>query len=56
MNIALKEVNETLYWLSLLKDTIYIEGIEFFILRHSSIMIVKIPASFVKAAMAILGK
>lgn len=56
MNIALKEANESTYWLSLLKDTGYIEEHDFTMLQDSAIELVKILASIVKTTKERVGK
>ncbi len=48
MNIALKEANETLYWLVLLKETEYLSQEEFQSIHSDSEEIVKMLASIVK--------
>ena len=48
MNIALKEANETKYWLMLLKDTCYIEEGEFLTISNNCTEIVCLLASIVK--------
>ncbi len=48
LNIALKEANETLYWLELLKDTNYLEEKDFHSIYKDAEEIVKILVSIVK--------
>ncbi len=48
MNIALKEANETLYWLDLLFATDYLEQASFDSIRNDSEELVKLLASIVK--------
>ncbi|MDR0604865.1 MAG: four helix bundle protein [Bacteroidales bacterium] len=48
INIALKEANETEYWLLLLKDTDYLTEREFETIHKDSIELIKILASIVK--------
>ena len=48
MSIALKEANETLYWLQLLHDSDFIESPMFYSLRNPSEELVKLLASIVK--------
>lgn len=48
MNIALKEANETLYWLQLLKDSSYIDSTTFNSIYPYSEELVKLLASIVK--------
>jgi len=49
MNIALKEANETNYWLMLLKDSDYILEIEFEKINHDCEELIKLLASIVKS-------
>ena len=48
INVALKEANETLYWLDLLKDTDYISKEQHSSLYGDSVEIVRILASILK--------
>ena len=48
MNIALKEANETGYWLMLLKDTTYISIEEFDSINDECTSIIKMLISIVK--------
>jgi len=48
MNIALKEANETEYWLMLLKDSEYIDEKTFTSIQHDCSELIKILASIVK--------
>lgn len=48
LNIALKEANETLYWLMLMKDTGYLMGREFDTLFKDAAELVKIIVSILK--------
>jgi four helix bundle protein len=50
MNIALKEANETEYWLMLLKDSEYISADSFNSIHPDSIEIIKLLASIVKSS------
>ena len=50
MNIALKEANETEYWLSLLKDTLFISEEEFKSLEEDTKEIIKMLISTIKTA------
>ncbi|MGB4205434.1 MAG: four helix bundle protein [Bacteroidales bacterium] len=50
MNIALKEANETSYWLMLLKDSDYIDEISFNSIYADSLELVKLLASIVKTS------
>ena len=56
MSIALKEANETRYWLSLLNDTNYIEDAIFQSMHSDIDEIIKILASIVKTSKAGLKK
>lgn len=50
MNIALKEANETNYWLNLLKDSEYIDTSQFDALSKDAIEILKLLISIVKSS------
>ena len=50
MNIALKEANETLYWLELLHESEYIDKPSFESIRSDSAELVKLLAAIVKTA------
>lgn len=56
MNIALKEANETLYWLVLLKETDYISDEEFQSIYTDAEELVKMLASIVKTTKQKLNK
>lgn len=56
MNIALKEANETLYWLMLLKDSSYIDLTTFNSIYPFSEELVKLLASIVKTTKNNLNK
>lgn len=56
MNIALKEANETLYWLILLKETDYILEEEFQSIHNDAEELVKILASIVKTTKQSLNR
>ena len=49
MNIALKEANETEYWLKLLKDTQYLSQDDFDFLSRDCIEILRLLISIVKS-------
>jgi four helix bundle protein len=49
MNVALKETNETEYWLMLLKDSKYIEEKSFDSIHEENVEIIKLLASIVKS-------
>jgi len=48
MNIALKEANETVYWLILLKETDYLSASEYLSIHADAEELLKILASIVK--------
>ncbi len=50
MSIALKEINETEYWLNLLKDTSHINEEQFQSMNKDCVEILKILASIVKSS------
>ena len=50
MNIALKEANETLYWLDLLHQSAYIDPQSFDSIGHDSEELVKLLVSIVKTS------
>ena len=56
MNIALKEANETLYWLILLKETEYLSQLEFQSIYIDAEELLKILVSIVKTTKAKLNK
>lgn len=56
VNIALKEANETLYWLMLLKDTDYISIKEYESINQDATELVKMLASIVKTTKKNIGK
>ncbi len=56
MNIALKEANETEYWLMLLKDSNYIDEQNFNSIHKDLIEIIKLLASIVKTTKQNLKK
>ena len=56
MNIALKEANETEYWLMLLKDSDYIDEKSFNSLHPESVELIKLLASIVKSTKKSLGR
>ncbi len=55
-SIALKEANETLYWISLLKDTGYISIESFDTINNQAIELVKLLASIVKTTKNNIGR
>lgn len=56
VNIALKEANEVLYWLMLLKDTDYISQKEFESIAIDAEELIKMLVSIVKTTKTNLGK
>jgi len=56
MNMALKEANETAYWLMLLKDTEYISEKEFQSINSDCSEILKLLISIVKSTKSALKK
>ena len=56
MNIALKEANETLYWLILLKETAYLSQVEFESIYTDAEELVKILVSIVKTTKTKLNR
>ena len=56
MNVALKEINETEYWLMLLKDSSIISKKEFDSIYIDCVELIKILASIVKTAKTSLEK
>ena len=56
MNIALKEANETEYWISLLKDTGFINQGEFNSINHDCSEVLKLLISIVKTTKSKLIK
>lgn len=56
MNIALKEANETAYWLSLLKDTAYMSEITYASMAADCNELVALLVSIVKSMKQSLGK
>lgn len=56
MNVALKEANETEYWLILLRETDYITEKEFNSIHHDCQETIKLLASIVKSTKVALNK
>jgi len=56
MNIALKEANETSYWLNLLKDTNYLSDIDFKRLNDSCEELISILVKIVVTTKKSLGR
>jgi four helix bundle protein len=56
MNIALKEANETEYWISLLKDSGFINQDEFRTINHDCSEVLRLLISIVKTTKSNLIK
>jgi four helix bundle protein len=56
MNIALKEANETEYWLLLLKEGSYLEEAEYISISMDAVELIKLLASIVKTMKANLKR
>jgi four helix bundle protein len=56
MNIALKEANETEYWLMLLKDSDYIDEKSFESIHQDCVEIIKLLISIVKTTKDVYGR
>ena len=56
MNIALKEANETEYWLMLLKDSSYLSLVEYESIYKNCIELIRLLASTVKTLKTSLNK
>ena len=52
MSIAQKEINETIYWLELLKETGYLTGEQFQSINKDAIEIIKLLTSIIKSTKA----
>jgi four helix bundle protein len=52
MGIAQKEINETIYWLELLKETDYLTNEQFESINADAIEIIKLITSIIKSAKA----
>jgi len=50
MAIAQKEINETIYWLELLKETEYLEKDQFESINQDAVEIIKLITSIIKSA------
>ena len=48
LNIAQKEINETLYWLELLKETDYLSDAEFNSINADAVEVIKLITSIIK--------
>jgi four helix bundle protein len=47
--VAQKEINETIYWLELLKETNYLEKIQFESINKDAVEIIRILTSIIKS-------
>ena len=56
MNIALKEINETEYWLMLLKDSSYLSATEYESIHEDCVELIRLLASTVKTLKKSLNK
>lgn len=56
MSIAQKEINETIYWLELLKETDYLSKEQFFSLNTDAIEIIKLITSIIKSTKVNINK
>ena len=56
MNIALKEANETKYWLMLLKDSTFLSEKEFISMYTDCLELIKLLVSIVKSTKRATGK
>ncbi len=52
LSIAQKEINETIYWLDLLRSTDYLTEKEFVLLNSNAIEIIKLLTSIIKSTKA----
>jgi four helix bundle protein len=50
MAIAQKEINETIYWIELLKTTDYINSVQFDAINNDAVEIIKLITSIIKTA------
>ena len=50
MGIAQKEINETIYWLELLKDTEYLTAEQFESINNDAVEIIKLITAILKSA------
>jgi four helix bundle protein len=56
MNVALKEANETEYWLMLLYETVYLSEKQFTSLEKDCVEIIKLLIAIVKTTKSKIGK
>jgi len=52
MAIAQKEINETIYWLELLKETNYLTQVEFDNMNNDAVEVIKLITSIIKSTKA----
>ena len=52
MSIAQKEINETIYWLELLKETGYLTDEQFQSINNDAVVIIKLLTSIIKSTKA----
>jgi four helix bundle protein len=52
MAIAQKEINETIYWLELLKETAYLTTLEFETINSDAVEVIKLITSIIKSTKA----
>ena len=52
MSIAQKEINETIYWLELLKETGYLTDEQFQSINNDTVEIIKLLTSIIKSTKA----
>jgi len=52
MAIAQKEINETIYWLELLKETNYLSASEFETINNDAVEVIKLITSIIKSTKA----
>ncbi|NGF54949.1 four helix bundle protein [Parapedobacter sp. SGR-10] len=56
MSIAQKEINETIYWLELLKETGYLTSDQFESMNSNAVEIIKLITAIIKTAKANIAK
>ena len=56
MNVALKEANETEYWIELLRDSAYLSTTESLSILENTSELIRLLASIVKSTKGTLGK
>ena len=55
MGIAQKEINESIYWLELLKETDYISKEQFESINEDAVELIKLLTSIIKSTKAIIN-